>query len=607
MATDHSFPAERPTSVRHLIVGWATIMSVLLYLDRFCISICTNYIRQDLNVDPAIVGRLSTAFFFTYALCQVPSGWLTDRFGVRLMLTIFILGWSACTGLQAFVQSFALLAILQLCCGMMQAGAYPAGARLVRDWNPPFSRGRGSAMVALGGRIGGAMAPILTAQMMVLFVPTTTDSHVTSRTALNPLNIARKWVPATESSSPATLAARQFAHLWQLLSPAEQTLISDLRLMADQNAAARQSDPGAPQKAPRPEQEAQLRETFNRLIESPALYDPELFDLTIEAEGQSLSRLRSRLESAGKSLPAEKLQRLNRLALESTFGKDFGNVYMFGWRPSMLVYGVVGLAIAALFWWQVRDNPSSDPRCNAAERLLILDGIPSQPAAKTAAGSALPVMAMLTSISLWGNCLVQITTNIGWVFLVRTMPQYLDEVHHVPLVMRGVMTSVPIWVGVIGVFCGGRLTDWLGRRFGLTWGRRLPVLITRVTAALGYVICIALSFLVPPEQAPLWMPWVYVAALSLVAISVDLGVPSIWAFMQDIGGRHTASVLGWGNMWGNLGAAAATEIYGRILGSSATLTDWNNLFACLAGVFLLGIVGTLLMDASKPLVQEQAR
>src|SRR5438552_3186654 len=153
MRTD-GMAGERATQVRLQVVGWAMVMSLLLYLDRFCISICTNFIRQDMSVTTAVVSLLSTAFFFAYALGQVPSGWLTDRFGVRLMLSIFILGWSACTGLQAFATNFAVLAMLQLGCGLAQAGAYPAGARLIRDWNPPTTRGFGSAMVALGGRIG---------------------------------------------------------------------------------------------------------------------------------------------------------------------------------------------------------------------------------------------------------------------------------------------------------------------------------------------------------------------------------------------------------------------------------------------------------------------
>jgi MFS transporter, ACS family, glucarate transporter len=367
------------------------------------------------------------------------------------------------------------------------------------------------------------------------------------------------------------------------LNDDKRSLVADLAKSAEEHLPAT------------PDQDGQLRALINRLIEQPDLYQPQLFADSIEKEGR---RLGQQLAQTGK-LTSEQHRRLNRLLLEATFPKTLGNIYVHGWRPSMLVYGVIGVVVAALFWRGVRDDPARDPRCNQAERALILKGTEASP-------SALPVKeqfpwrAMLTDVSLWGNCLLQFTTNIGWLFLVRSMPSYLSEVHGVPLITRGWMTSVPIWVGVCGVFFGGRLADALVQRLGLKWGRRLPVLITRFTAALGYAICIALSWLVPKEMAPHWFPWVYVAALSLVALSTDIGVPAIWAFAQDVGGKYTASILGWGNMWGNLGATVATPLYAYVLGAH-TLTDWNLLFCCLGGAYLIGAVGVLFMDPTRSL------
>lgn len=584
MSTDAT---QQPTSVRYTIVGWATVMSLLLYLDRYCISICTNYIRQDLNITDSLVSWLSFAFFITYGLFQVPSGFLTDQFGVRKMLTIFILAWSAFTGLQAFAQSFAVLAALQLLCGMAQAGAYPAGARLVRDWNPPTSRGFGSAMVALGGRVGGGIAPILTAAMMVLFVPATIDSLVKPRTDLVATKLASQLAPPHHG-----LSAGRLNYVWEKLDAGDQALFAQLAEDFQQKKAATA------------EQTARVREILNGWIEDREFYRPELFDEVIEPEGRKLSRQ----QQDGGALTSLEIHRLNRLALEAMFPKSLGNIYVDGWRPSMAVYGVIGVVIGFLFWWTVRDSPRNDPRVNAAERDFILSAEVSQSDASTVKES-FPWGPLLLELSMWGNCLLQITTNIGWLFLVRTMPQYLEEVHQVPLVMRGVMTSVPIWAGVVGVFFGGRLADRLVKTAGLKWGRRLPVMVTRVTAAMGYAICIALYYLVPQDQAPTWMPWVYVAALSLVAISTDIGVPSVWAFAQDVGGKYTASVLGWGNMWGNLGAALATPFYAAVLkaGKDAGWMEWNLLFACLGGIFLLGALGAAVMDPTRPLTGDRSR
>src|SRR5689334_15580989 len=85
--------SERPTRVRHIVVAVATLMSVLLYLDRFCLSFAADYIREDLRLTQSNISWLLSAFSWTYALAQVPSGWLSDRFGPRRMLVLYILSW----------------------------------------------------------------------------------------------------------------------------------------------------------------------------------------------------------------------------------------------------------------------------------------------------------------------------------------------------------------------------------------------------------------------------------------------------------------------------------------------------------------------------------
>ena len=89
-----------------LIVAAATLMSFLLYLDRFCVSFAVDYIRQDLGMSQGQVKWFLSAFFWSYALAQVPAGWLSDRYGARIMLVVYILTWSFFTGLIGAANSF---------------------------------------------------------------------------------------------------------------------------------------------------------------------------------------------------------------------------------------------------------------------------------------------------------------------------------------------------------------------------------------------------------------------------------------------------------------------------------------------------------------------
>src|SRR5947209_16121268 len=104
--------ATRPTHVRYWVVTLTTVMAVLLYLDRICLSVVERFIKDDLRLTNFQSSLLLSAFFWTYALAQVPSGWLSDRFGARRMLTLYILSWSLLTGLMSVVH--VLLAILLL-------------------------------------------------------------------------------------------------------------------------------------------------------------------------------------------------------------------------------------------------------------------------------------------------------------------------------------------------------------------------------------------------------------------------------------------------------------------------------------------------------------
>ena len=62
----------RPTKARYLIVAAATLMSFLLYLDRFCVSFAVDYIRQDLGLTQSQMSWFISSFFWSYALAQVP-------------------------------------------------------------------------------------------------------------------------------------------------------------------------------------------------------------------------------------------------------------------------------------------------------------------------------------------------------------------------------------------------------------------------------------------------------------------------------------------------------------------------------------------------------
>jgi len=553
------FPG-RDTRIRYQVVSVSMLMAILLYLDRFCVGFAATYIKEDLGLTQAELDFFKSSFFLTYALAQVPSGWLSDRFGARLMLPIYILVWSFFNYMLGAVAGvFSLLVIMRFGMGLGQAGAYPTSGSVLSKWIPFSGRGGASSLVAVGGRIGLVIAPLLTAFLIVSFVPIDEQRFPTA--------IGR------DDLLPQGNVAEQIAD-----NPNQSKTIAHLRGLLGDRLDGIDSEPEDP---------TQLLTSLNRLLDDRNLYSAAAYvdiDLPLEAKN-----LLAEAESTS-SLPSARRRRLNRLLLERIFPSGIRKLYGRGWRRVMYVYGLAGIAVAGLYWLVVRNRPDEHPWCSETEQRKIAGGRPTgAPGPHGKPGRTKEMFArMLASRSMWCDCLMQLGGNIGWVFLGTHLPQYLDEVHRVPILTRGMMAAVPLIGGSAGMLLGGLFTDFLVPRIGLKWGRRLPLVVTKFIATGGYLACIAYGTLF--EDSGLNSPWAFTLTFGIVSFSTGLANPANWAFKQDVGGRYVGSILGWPNMWGNGGAFMAPMIYGFVLGETATVADWNSVFmVCIGGMIFSGV------------------
>ncbi len=160
---------QEPTNVRRRIIAVSMAMAFILYLDRICLAeiVKSASFNAEVVLTKPEIGRLLGSFFFAYALFQVPAGWISDRFGARAMLTSYIVLWSLFTALTGAVSSFPALLAMRLLCGAAEAGAYPTSNAVIRRWMPLSTRARASSFVTVGGRIGGTLAPVITAWLVV--------------------------------------------------------------------------------------------------------------------------------------------------------------------------------------------------------------------------------------------------------------------------------------------------------------------------------------------------------------------------------------------------------------------------------------------------------
>jgi ACS family glucarate transporter-like MFS transporter/ACS family D-galactonate transporter-like MFS transporter len=158
--------AFRPTAVRYGALAWLILAAALAYLCRNAIGVAESTIRGELGLTLEQSGWFMGAFFWTYAIFQVPCGWFSERVGSRVALSIFALTWSAAMLGMGAVPGFWLLIVAQLAMGIAQAGVIPAACNSVRRWMPLSQRSFGWGMVAAGMQVGAIAASGLTGPMM---------------------------------------------------------------------------------------------------------------------------------------------------------------------------------------------------------------------------------------------------------------------------------------------------------------------------------------------------------------------------------------------------------------------------------------------------------
>ena len=165
-----------PTRTRWNILALLTLISVITYVDRVNISVAARQMMPALGLTQLQMGYVFSAFVLGYALFQIPGGWLGDRWGSRLILTLAVLWWSlftACTAVAGtlptahWVGILGSLILIRFLIGVGEAAALPNFNRSIANWFPSTERGLGMGVSIGGIGIGSAITPPLVAWIMV--------------------------------------------------------------------------------------------------------------------------------------------------------------------------------------------------------------------------------------------------------------------------------------------------------------------------------------------------------------------------------------------------------------------------------------------------------
>ncbi len=152
-----------------MILSLMSLMYLVTYMDRGNISVAAPQIAHQFGLNATEMGIVFSAFVWTYAIGQVPSGWFGDRFGPRTVLTVVMVWWAIASGSTGLAVGFASLLAARLVLGLGEAGAIPVATRGMQLWFPKSERGRIQGISNGATRLAVAITPLVAVGIMSAF------------------------------------------------------------------------------------------------------------------------------------------------------------------------------------------------------------------------------------------------------------------------------------------------------------------------------------------------------------------------------------------------------------------------------------------------------
>ena len=160
-------PLESAVSkVKRHILPLFLIMFVANYIDRVNIGFVNSHMQADLGIGAAAYGLGSGLFFVGYALFEVPSNVLMQKFGARAWLTRIMGTWGLVAGAMAFVWNDTSFYVLRFLLGVAEAGFFPGVVFYFTQWLPQKERGKAVAVFLSGSALASVLSGPITGSLL---------------------------------------------------------------------------------------------------------------------------------------------------------------------------------------------------------------------------------------------------------------------------------------------------------------------------------------------------------------------------------------------------------------------------------------------------------
>ena len=147
----------RIANLRWWMLGFFVLIMIVNYIDRSSLSIAMPLIGKDMHLNAQVTGIILSSFGWTYALMQLPGGWLVDKLKPRKVVSASLIGWGVIEGLTGLANSVTTLIGMRMLLGAFEGPVQNGANASLQRWLRRDERARGSTLIDGGGPLGSAV------------------------------------------------------------------------------------------------------------------------------------------------------------------------------------------------------------------------------------------------------------------------------------------------------------------------------------------------------------------------------------------------------------------------------------------------------------------